>query len=618
MVMIFKNLTQATTYEVGGIVKSGKGTVIEGVKVSIQGKSQYTDGNGTYNIIGVQPGQEIITCEAKGYETISETINVNKNITKNLILRKIPKLGNLTVKVLDKDSSSEMPIAEAEVKVKNGSSVVDTETTDIYGEVIFNLTVDQTYDFQVSKEGYIGQTMSYKVIESDTLYFELEPNEEQQKIPVVSVHVNNEETKQAIQGVSVKLTNKDTSETLTRITDSTGGCKFNNVELGDYTVNLSKEDYDSKTIEENLRLDYCDLNYSLKSNLINIVTIHAVDEVSQKSMSDVTVVLTKSDDKTVKYTDITDEDGNITFHNVKSGNYDVIATNELIDDFTGTCTFNEDSHYYEIQYKQTKIKTATVTVRDDTTKDVMPNVTVLLTQAGSTTPYTGTTDEKGVCTFEKLRIGTYTCKCSAENYPDSTSDIEFTVLNNNNNIYMSNVIDEVTVNVVNNISKEPLENIKVSLSKSGMETLTSMTNASGDAKFQNIIGGEYTISTESEDYEDYTESYIFSKSDNYREIQLVPVPVPEVLEKVTFIIFERSPWSERFVRLANIPLTLSHNDEVDYESLSDQQGYVLISNVVSGSYTLKAYDPTGQHSDVEQEVILNRESGVINIDMDVI
>ncbi len=45
--------------------------------------------------------------------------------------------------------------------------------------------------------------------------------------------------------VTIVLTNTETESTFTKTTGSQGGCSFNNIPLGTYTVSASKEGYDS-------------------------------------------------------------------------------------------------------------------------------------------------------------------------------------------------------------------------------------------------------------------------------------------------------------------------------------------------------------------------------------
>lgn len=54
----------------GGIVTDAEtGSPIEGVKVTINGQTTYTDSDGAYAFAGLAPGSYTVTFEKEGYET---------------------------------------------------------------------------------------------------------------------------------------------------------------------------------------------------------------------------------------------------------------------------------------------------------------------------------------------------------------------------------------------------------------------------------------------------------------------------------------------------------------------------------------------------------------------
>lgn len=82
------------------------------------------------------------------------------------------------------------------------------------------------------------------------------------EIPEISITVNDED-EAPLQGVTVTFDSDDLEEPVVKTTGSAGGCKFNNLLEGTYTVTAELEDYDDYEEEVAFTVDSASLTITL-------------------------------------------------------------------------------------------------------------------------------------------------------------------------------------------------------------------------------------------------------------------------------------------------------------------------------------------------------------------
>lgn len=158
----------------------------------------------------------------------------NENDDMYMFKLKCVKLDGL---VFDKDTKE--PIANAKVKINEGTNFMQEVTTDERGAFVACLNIGSDYDFTASKEAYKDNTVSLKDI-----------NDEPQKIKIpleltpmfaLKGHVYLEEDKSSLVGQTVKLANLKTNEVKETLTDKDGNYYFPLEANTDYRVSSSRE-----------------------------------------------------------------------------------------------------------------------------------------------------------------------------------------------------------------------------------------------------------------------------------------------------------------------------------------------------------------------------------------
>lgn len=126
----------------------------------------------------------------------------------------------------------------------------DEETTDEDGEATFESVYEGTQTVTVTKTGYADKTASITVDESHTSFtVELEV--------VDTITITVDDGTDSIEGAEVKI------GSTTKTTDSSGECTFTNMTYDDYSAEVSKEGYTTKTETLQFRSNHKSFTVSL-------------------------------------------------------------------------------------------------------------------------------------------------------------------------------------------------------------------------------------------------------------------------------------------------------------------------------------------------------------------
>lgn len=247
----------------------------------------------------------------------------------------------------------DIPLSGAYVRVQETGFETEVTTDDDGIAILSNelFEPEQQLTLIVGCENYVEKSVPIKLV-GGPQYVTVELDRSTDiglTIPSVGLHIYDEELLSALEGVRVELQNKSTSEVQTRTTGSAGGCNFNNIVEGDYTVTLSKKYYEPVTADVSLRINHHNLVYYLLNHIIPRVSIRCIDETSRRALPGVDVGITLFDDEFTR-NDYTDVNGYVYFENVPEGDYDILAINEYIDPSSAKHKFTKLNPNYELTY----------------------------------------------------------------------------------------------------------------------------------------------------------------------------------------------------------------------------------------------------------------------------
>lgn len=135
-----------------GIVYDQGGFAIQSARVTLDGRSAYTDAEGIYSFTGLEPGQYTLNSSKEGYESVSGkmvTLVQGDNI---LNVQMVSIKANLMGKVTNSDTGQ--PVQGVLVTIQGGESTLTDDDGDY---AIVGLTPG-TYTIVFSRSGYTSVT----------------------------------------------------------------------------------------------------------------------------------------------------------------------------------------------------------------------------------------------------------------------------------------------------------------------------------------------------------------------------------------------------------------------------------------------------------------------------
>ena len=528
-------------------------------------------------------------------------------------------------KVKENYPNADIPLSGAYVKVQE-AGFEETYTTSDDGIVNISNELfepEQQITLFVTCDNYVSQSIPV-TLRGGQQYIEIALDRSTDvglTIPSVGLHIYDEELLSALEGVSVELQNKSTSEVQTRTTGSAGGCNFNNIVEGDYTVTLSKQYYEPVTADVTLRVNRHNLVYYLLNHIIPQVSIRCIDESSRRALPGVSVSITLDEGNYTNqntndiddYVDSssTDENGYVYFENVPEGDYDITCTNEYIEDYYGDYYFTKLHHDCEIRYHQIILPSAEVIVVDDNLGTPLYNANVKLS-IDEVTKYEGQTSETGTFIMTNVPIADYDVNVSCQYYYDGNyNGLRFDVLNPVHTIRLKDTrISEVRVRCLVNSNKaserKPIPDVTLSLSAPGMETQEEVTGTDGIVKFHHLEEGKvYTISTLSDLFKEYTNTISFDKKTAYYDILLEQDVIP------SGTITVKDDVTSEPVPNALVFGIMMADPSIKLEGTTDDNGQISFENITIGNYNFVV--SAEHHDNKEQEMVFDTKRSTYTV-----
>ncbi len=517
-------------------------------------------------------------------------------------------------KVKENYPNADIPLSGAYVKVQS-EGFEETYTTGDDGIVNISnelLEPEQQITLLVSCENYWDKTVQVKLTGGpQRVDVELDRSSTiGLTIPSVGLHIYDEELLSALEGVRVELQNKSTGDVETRTTGSAGGCNFNNIVEGDYTVTLTKKYYEPVTADVSLRINHHNLVYYLLNHIIPKVSIRCIDESSRRALPGIDLSMELIDDG---YTDasLTDENGYVYIYDIPEGDYDVVCTNEYIDSYHNTHKFTKLNPDWELTYHQITLPSAEVRVVDDALGTPLYNANVKLS-IDEVTKYEGQTSETGTFIMTNVPIADYDVNVSCQYYYDASyNGLRFDVLNPVHTIRLKDTrISEVKVRCLVNSTKaserKPIPDVTLSLSAPGMETQEEVTGTDGIVKFHHLEEGKnYTISTLSDLFKEYTNTITFDKKTAYYDILLEQDVIP------SGTITVKDDVTSEPVPNALVFGIMMADPSIKLEGTTDSNGQISFENITIGNYNFVV--SAEHHDNKEQEIVFDTKRSTYTV-----
>ena len=493
---------------------------------------------------------------------------------------------DLTIKKVDVGGS--LITEEATFKLKNEDTGAETiEKTTVNGEVEWtNLRAGEYSIIEVSApDGYYWETQSHGISltpnssDGDWPYFEKKiTNQECASVKVIKKDQSNN----AMEGITFTLTGP--SVNIEKDTDENGEITWDNLKPGDYTVTETVPDgyYMEDDIYQTFTLDNGDektvnfKNYKYAS--IKVVKTNQIE----LPMSGVTFTLKDDEDNEIGET-VTDSSGEITWDNLKPGNYTVTETvpsGYYIEDTNPRPVSLENGDAKTVAFMNHQYASVKV-IKKDQSGNAMEGVTFTLT--GPSVNIEKDTDENGEITWDNLKPGDYTVTetVPAGYYMEDDTYQTFTLDNG----------DEKTVNF-KNYQYASVKVIKKDQSGNAMEgvtfTLTGSsvniekdTDENGEITWDNLKPGDYTVTEtvpagyymEDDTYQTFTLDNGDEKTVNFKNYEYASI-------KVVKGVNDQS-------RMPSVIFTLTGGpDEVSLVEETDTNGEILWENLKKGNMKL--------------------------------
>ncbi len=467
------------TGDIYGTVKDAKTSEpLKGCSVKLQpiGLTTITGDNGTFNFKELLPDTYTIETSCYGYATNKNTIVVNpggNTATADILLSK----SISTIYGTIKDNKTNEPLNGCSVTLLPTGTTITTGTD---GTFRFNDVPVGFYSVEISCNGYLNNKKDI------TIYSGGEP------VPVditlskstSSIHgtVKDNITNLPLSGCSVTLLPKGT----TIMTDADGTFQFNNIEIGDYNIEVSCYGYfnNKRNIVINAGGDAVLVDIPLGKS---VGTVYGIikDLVSSQPLSGCSVTLMPTGT-----TITTGTDGVFQFNNVIAGTYSVETSCNGYFSNKKNIVINEGTTSIPVDIFLVKAIAGTIygTIKDNVTNQPLDKCSVTLMPAGTNT----ITGANGIFQFKDLEAGNYTIKISRQDYHDHSKNI---TIDANQTACAIDVLLTRSTGTLYGVVKNaetflPLEGSSVTLRPIGTNIVT---DTDGIFRFESLTPGTYSV-----------------------------------------------------------------------------------------------------------------------------
>ena len=496
------------------------GAVIGGASVKLDSETKLTNAAGKCSFTGVKYGAHVLKISYTDYNTIIDGIYLDTSsyaYTAELVPIETENYGTINVTVLDKNSREGLG---------NSTVIIDTniKQTDSSGKCVFEGLKYGTYLISVNHDNY---TDNYKYVSlnsfSQDVTVEMSPVDLKGSL---KVNVVDDSTTEPIKSAKVTVNGS------TQYTDDSGTCTFSNLKYAQYELKVEYNNYNSYSTFVTINTEETTVNVYLTpvsptTGTINVI----VHDTNDNPLINASVTI----DNTTK---VTDTSGQCSFENLSYSTYTVTIECKDYEKYTDSIILDNETVDYTVKLT---LLTATVvvTVKDDTTSELLSDANVTLNET------TLITDTDGKCTFSDVPYGDYDINVTRYDYNDFTDTVSVAseYLEYNVMIHSGIETSNVTISVFDKETETPINGATVNLGE-----YNATTDSDGKCVFENILYSTYTLTVSYDDYEEYTESLVVESAEMEYEVLLVPIP-----ELITF----KGTVQDRQGVLENVNITIN-------------------------------------------------------------
>lgn len=156
-----------TTASLSGRVETPSAVPVGGATVTVSdgsnaGRTSTTDGNGHYQLTGLQRGGFNVNVSATGHVTAGFSIDLVGDLTRNFVVATVPPPAPPSVVTLSGrvTSTSEAPVSGATLAVSDGANAGRTTTSDQIGNYQFTALQSGGLSLRISANGFNTATVS--------------------------------------------------------------------------------------------------------------------------------------------------------------------------------------------------------------------------------------------------------------------------------------------------------------------------------------------------------------------------------------------------------------------------------------------------------------------------
>lgn len=596
----------------GALLALYKGdSLISKARSNAQGIVEFTDlRDGVYTIKEVEAPINFKLSKATVEVNIANQTSSN---TFTATFENEPILNKITVTKLDGDTGAKLQGAEFAL-LKDGNEVARA-VTDTKGIATFSNLRAGNYQIKETKAP-VNYTLNDKIVDitindsdkEQTVNYDF--NDESVKHEIVLTKTdkeNNKTLKDAVYGLYLdgNIVKKGT-------TDENGKIVFSDLKTGNYIIKeitppvnyyLSDEE-----ISVNMGNQTSSQTFTVEAKDVPIkhkVQVNKVDAVSREPVAGAVFAIYQNDTEIARAT--SNDKGIALFENLRPGNYTIKEVevppnyhlnkeviNVEITDATKAKTYVFEFENEQIQHKiiVTKTDRETGEPLSDTVFGVYQNDKLIRK---------GKTNENGEVTFTAMLKGEYEIKelIPPINHLLDSKPQTLRIVNQSasqkfkvrfDNGYIPN---NIIVVKKDSETKELISGAEFALYQDGKEIARATSNEQGEAKFENLRNGKYTVKE------------INPPINYFLNEQEIEVNIKDSTESQTLTYdFENTPVKHKIIvnkedsensnKLEGAKFGLYQGDDKVAEGVTNEQGQVVFENLRKGEYTIKELEaPTG-------------------------
>ncbi|HOP74455.1 MAG TPA: carboxypeptidase regulatory-like domain-containing protein [Bacillota bacterium] len=551
---------------------NGATVVLKNSSTVIEEKT--TDSGGTAIFSGLAAGiTYTLTASAANYDGNSTNIKVIDKETVAAGIALTPQNSEVIITV----TNGTNPLQGATVRL-TGNGEDRTATTNDSGEATFTNVPTGTYTVEASRDGYHANTTSVTVVSGQTASVTVDITRQTGSITLKVTNGTN-----PLSDVAVRLTGNGVNRS--SVTNNSGEVSFTNIPTGTYTVEASKDSYETVSQEVTVVSNQTE-TVTIALTQITTETIRVTDGTNR--LSGVTVSVTVNGQVITK---TTNSQGMATFKLPSYNLYTFTFTKEGYHTKTITVWVNGGTELFtESLTRQTG--NATITVTDGT--NPLKGATVRLTGNGE--DRNATTNDSGEASFANIPTGTYTLAATMDGYETGSQTV--TVVRQQTEtatIALAREMITVQIDILSDTGTK-LSFASVNITGNGIND-TKETSWNGGVTFT-LPAGTYTLTATHTYYRTISQELVVSRENNTFDLTTT-----RKVADIVFVVLDSDGHP-----LSGAVISKSYSDPVEILGYTDGTGRFELKNQPAGNY---AFDVTKEFYNGWTSVVTVNQDGVI-------